>query len=132
MIQPRRCRKQKSKMFWAAFGYSLRTQLIPMDSDLDSTRGGVTAQVYKLVLEQHLIPILRFGDIFMQDNALIHIAYIIRDWFIENGIEVMKWPLYTLDLNPIKNIWALLKAEIYRRYPVTVRHIHAASTALGP
>jgi hypothetical protein len=29
----------------------------------------------------------------------------------------MKWPLYSLDLNPIENIWAILKAEIYRRYP---------------
>jgi transposase len=28
----------------------------------------------------------------------------------------MKWPPYSLDLNLIENIWALLKAEIYRRY----------------
>ena len=29
----------------------------------------------------------------------------------------MKWPLYSLDLNLIENIQALLKAEIYQRYP---------------
>ena len=29
----------------------------------------------------------------------------------------MEWPPYSPDLNPIENIWALLKAEMYRLYP---------------
>lgn len=29
----------------------------------------------------------------------------------------MEWLPYSPDLNPIENIWALLKAEIYRLYP---------------
>jgi hypothetical protein len=29
----------------------------------------------------------------------------------------MEWPPYSLNLNPIKNLWALLKAEVYRRFP---------------
>ena len=29
----------------------------------------------------------------------------------------MDWPPYSPDLNPIENLWALLKAEIYRSYP---------------
>jgi hypothetical protein len=29
----------------------------------------------------------------------------------------MNWPPYSPDLNPIENLWALLKAEIYRSYP---------------
>ncbi len=53
----------------------------------------------------------------MHDNAPIHTAHIIQDWLHENGVEVMEWPPYSPDLNPIENIWALLKAEIYRLYP---------------
>ena len=79
LVQPRACGKQKSKMFWAAFGYGVRTVLVPMEGDPESPRGGVTARVYQEILEQHLPPILAFGNIFMHDNAPIHTANIIKE-----------------------------------------------------
>ncbi len=88
-----------------------------MEGDIESRNGGVTARVYKAVLDEHLLPILDFGAIFMQDNAPIHKAHIICEWLEENKVHVMEWPPYSPDLNPIENLWALLKAEIYRSYP---------------
>jgi hypothetical protein len=57
------------------------------------------------------------GAIFQQDNAPVHTAYVIRDWLAEQEFEVMAWPPYSPDLNPIENLWALLKAKIYELHP---------------
>lgn len=53
----------------------------------------------------------------MHDNASVHTAYIVRDALQEMGIRVMDWPPHSPDLNPIENLWALLKAKIYDLYP---------------
>lgn len=104
-------------MFWACFGFGCRTDLVVMEGDQNARRGGVTALVYREVLTEYLPTILEYDSIFMQDNAPIHKAHIIRDWFIENGIDVMDWPPYSPDLNPIENLWKMLKAEINRAHP---------------
>jgi len=40
----------------------------------------------------------------MQDNAPIHRVRKSKLWFQENDIEVMEWPPYSPDLNPIENL----------------------------
>ena len=38
----------------------------------------------------------------MQDNALIYTAKVIKKWFSDMGINVLEWPPYSPDLNPIE------------------------------
>jgi transposase len=54
---------------------------------------------------------------FMQDNASIHTAYLIGNWFTEMGIPVMEHPPYSPGLNPIERVWKKLKELIYRLHP---------------
>ena len=53
----------------------------------------------------------------MHDNAPVHCAEIIKQILDELQIQVMVWPPYSPDLNPIENLWAIMKQEIYKLYP---------------
>jgi transposase len=90
---------------------------VVMEGDQNAKRGGVTAKVYLEVLAEYLPTILEHNSIFMQDNAPIYKAYKVTAFFAEMGIEVMPWRPYSPDLNPIENLWKILKAEIDRAYP---------------
>jgi transposase len=53
----------------------------------------------------------------MQDGASIHTARIIKRWLADNEIEVIDWPPYSPDLNPIKHVWRHLKEWVHEHYP---------------
>jgi hypothetical protein len=57
--------------------------------DDNAPRGGVTVTRYLEVLEEHLLDILEFNSIFIQDNALIHKAGIIKEYFKTHGVHVV-------------------------------------------
>ena len=50
--------------------------------------------------------------IFQQDNAPVHKFKIIGNFFQENEWKVLEWPAYSRDLNPIENLWAILKQRL--------------------
>ncbi|KIM96273.1 hypothetical protein OIDMADRAFT_20716 [Oidiodendron maius Zn] len=56
-------------MFWAAFGYSKRTELATMPGDPASARGGVSAYWYIEVLEEYIPTILETDTFFIYNNV---------------------------------------------------------------
>jgi transposase len=54
--------------------------------------------------------------IFQQDNASVHTARKVIDFFEENNITILAWPPHSPDLNPIEHVWAYMKKEL-DRYP---------------
>jgi hypothetical protein len=99
------------------FGFGRTSDLVVREGDQDAKREGVTAKVYLEVLAKYLPMILKHDSIFMQDNAPIHKAHKVTAFFQEIGIEVIAWPPYSPDLNPIENLWKMLEAEINRAHP---------------
>jgi transposase len=45
----------------------------------------------------------------MEDNAPVHRDKIAKYWRENHDLEKIEWPSQSLDLNPIKNVWKLLK-----------------------
>lgn len=111
--------KQVKQMFWGAFcGGLRRTGLIPLYGDSQSERGGINRFVIE-ELYRRILPILIVHEdgIFQHDNAPSHTAIIVREALDEMQIEVMDWPPISPDLNPIENLWTLLKQKIYELRP---------------
>ena len=105
-------------MFWAAI---LGSKLIGPFKVPDGVK--MTAFTYTEFLEQNFIPEihrlepgLQDNFVFMHDNAPSHESLMARVFLrIHNlaGKRLMNWPVNSPDLNPIENLWAIVKAKLY-------------------
>lgn len=123
-IQGKKKSASLGQMVWGCFIGNKLGPLVFIDNTIDTN-------TYIQLLDQNLMPFIDIlhkngvnNIIFQQDNASPHKSRATMNWLKaaaeQHGFTIMDFPPNSPDLNPIENLWSILKAELYRRYPDTM------------
>ena len=70
---------------------------------------------YVQILKDNLKEIKEIGGknfIFQWDNDPKHNSKLALEFYKKNKLDRLEWPPYSPDLNPIENIWGIVKQEV--------------------
>lgn len=105
-----------SVMIWGCFSMSGTGQM-------QLCEGRMNQVMYRATLENSLLPSAgklfpASNDwIFQQDNAPCHTARSVKAWMENHNIRTMPWPAQSPDLNPVENLWKIIKLKMENHKP---------------
>ena len=92
---------------WAAISYNSKSSIKTFTQNMDS-------EFYVEILMEKLSEIKEIGEdmMFQCDNDSKHVSKMAKEFYKKNKLKKMEWPSNSPDLNPIENVWALMKRKI--------------------
>ena len=105
-------------MFWGCFSKHGTGPLVSIKGSVDQTE-------YITILKEELIPEFNRAKAaipgtwrLMQDNAPSHTAKAVKSFLARRRVELIEWPPYSPDLNPIENLWQWMKKKLETEFPI--------------
>src|SRR4051812_43089364 len=81
---------------------------------------------YVEILETHFPEVRRTLEsrwTFQQDNNPKHTSHVAKNFLNNHALEVLEWPSNSPDLNPIENLWNIIKENVKKQWSKNLNNL---------
>ncbi|KAJ3447096.1 transposable element-related [Anaeramoeba flamelloides] len=109
-------------LIWGAFGYFFQSQLIILDSSVNSEIYIENCIKGSKLIKRANREYGKFDWTFMQDGARPHTSKFSMNYLRKKCKVLDPWPPNSPDLNPIENLWAIMDSHLEKNRPTNVEN----------
>ena len=111
-------------MIWGCFSANGVCRIKVIEGSMNSNEYINTLETKMVPSVHHLFPDGQYT--FQDDGAPCHRSKIVQEWHCANKTNLLDWPGNSPDINPIENLWAIVKAKVRYKMPTGKKSLLSA------